>query len=95
MQKLDDRVIELGQWKLTGRGTSRRLGLHRGAEVGDGGDRPPTCDWRRRINVSREEMAALLYNGVVRNRAQLAAYLGISRARVTQVLGPQRKGGQK
>jgi hypothetical protein len=45
-----------------------------------------------RVALGREETAqewqGLLDSGVVKNRAALARQLGLSRARITQVLGP-------
>ena len=52
--------------------------------------RTPT-EVNRRINgkqIRKEEWTALLAAGTVKNRAALARHLGLSRAYVTQVLGP-------
>lgn len=38
-----------------------------------------------------QRLQAMLDAGVVRNRAHLASVLGVSRARVTQILGSQRR----
>jgi hypothetical protein len=87
MQSLDDRVLEIGNWRVSGRGENRRLELSNNSLPGGGVEAPTHRDRRRKVSLSREQLAALLETGAVRNRSQLATYLGISRARVTQILG--------
>ena len=89
----DERVIELGSWTITGRGTDRKITLYPFKTLDQVEQEAPATelskDERQREN-RRAQMQLMLDTGVVKNRAELAKHLGLSRARITQILGPAR-----
>lgn len=83
--------VEVGSFQLTGRGRNTQIKLYpgRGPEQLRADDDADTSPAHRRA----QQLQALLDNGTVSNRAELARLLGISRPRVSQILGPA-KGGR-
>jgi hypothetical protein len=88
---LDYRCVELGSWTITGRGKDRKVTLfpfktlNQIEQDSSATDRSPEQIQR---GERRDKMRLMLETGVVKNRAELAEYFGLSRARITQILGP-------
>lgn len=80
--------IDVGRWTLSRAGDRTVLELDPGPLGFDHTDviEEPT-EPADRVELFRQ----LLNTGKVRNRAELARRFGISRARVTQILGPSNK----
>lgn len=100
MRSSDERVVENGSWQLAGSGQYRYLTLHPKTfyENGQAGstETEQVVDGRRKLTVGRAHLQALLDDGLVSSRAELARRLGVSRARVTQLLGAATdEGGRK
>jgi DNA invertase Pin-like site-specific DNA recombinase len=78
-------VVEVGSFALKGRGAAGRIFLYpsTAVEAIPPRDVPPPETARGRAGRLR----ALLESGAVSSRAELARQLGVSRARVSQILG--------
>ena len=92
--------VELGAWQRRDLRQSADIQFFPWSDVSDLPIVPPSRRRRRKSEISQHEQGiatarryqALLDEGTVHTRAELARYLGVSRARVTQVLGRLKTG---
>lgn len=82
--------IEVGAWEVVYENDRPKVVLHPGKSLADLGNRSTPNKPRSNRAASME---ALLDAGIARNRAELAAMFGISRARVSQILGSRQREG--
>jgi len=79
--------IEVGAWEVVRENGQPKVVLHPGRPLAELDKKPAT---KPRSNRAAK-MQAMLDAGVVRNRAELAKHFKLSRARVSQILGPTRR----
>ena len=87
--------LELGAWQIVRENGRPSIVLHPSKPVDkiDEQSTPP-----KGVVLRAAQLQAMLDEGVANNRAHLAALLGLSRARITQILGrcqPNQKGGRQ
>lgn len=78
-------LLDIGEYEIVRVGGELRVALNRAGSLPAPDQKPaqtPTPSPRA------EQMRALLNSGLVKNRAELARHFNLSRARITQILGP-------
>jgi hypothetical protein len=87
------RLEEFGAWEKAGSKGSRHLSLYpwktpQQVEVEREGTEADLPLKEQSHRARQRLMQAMLDSGFVENRAELARYFGLSRARISQILGP-------
>jgi len=81
-------LLDIGEYEIVRKDGQVRIALH------SAGDRPAPALQIAEVptpSPRSEQMRTLLDSGLVKNRADLARRFNISRARVTQILGPNKR----
>lgn len=89
-QSKENYYIEVGAWEIVRENGQPKVVLYPGKSLAELRVNPQP---KKRPSGRAILMRALLDAGVVRNRAELAQRFGVSRARVTQILGTKQRGG--